>query len=132
MTVRLNHASVQVTDPERAARDLAALTGGSVAEFHPVPGGFVCFFNGADWDGALIELYPRTVALAHRDGAVFFRANDKPGAGGTHFNLSIPRTREELEAICRQRGLPHSWRSWQSLLEVWLDDDVMIECVPDA
>lgn len=133
MAVTLNHASVQASDPERAARDLAVITGGSVAEFHPVPGAWVCFLNAADWDGGLIEFYPRSVALAHRDGAVYFRTQE-PGAasGGTHFNLSVPRTREELEALCRERALPHSWRDWQGLLEVWLDGDLMIECVPAA
>jgi hypothetical protein len=133
VAVTLNHASVQASDPERAALGLATITGGSVAEFHPVPGAFVCFLNGADWDGGLIEFYPRTVALAHRDGAVFFRAQESQrGSGGTHFNLTVPRTREELEALCRERALPHSWRDWQGLLVVWLDDDLMIECVPAA
>ncbi len=95
VAVTLNHASVQASDPERAALGLATITGGSVAEFHPVPGAFVCFLNGADWDGGLIEFYPRTVALANRDGAVFFRAQESQrGSGGTHFNLTVPRTRE--------------------------------------
>lgn len=133
MGVTLNHGSVQATDPEAAAGHLAALTGGSVVPFHPVDGGFVCLLDGGGWEGALIEFYPRTTALAHRDGAVFFRAQEATAAtGGTHFNLTIPRTREVLEAVCVERALPHSWRDWQGLLEVWLDDDLMIECVPSA
>jgi hypothetical protein len=49
---------------------------------------------------------------------------------GAHVNLRIPQTRKALERICVERRLAHSWRDWQSLLEVWLEDDLLIECVP--
>ena len=131
-TIHINHASVYAHDPERAARDLAAIVNGTVQPFHPCAGAWVCFLSaGDDWNGAFIEFYPRTVTLAANAGSVEFRELKPPATGaGTHFNLSIPLTRSELESLCDRRKLAHSWRDWQALLEVWLDAELLIECVP--
>ena len=29
-------------------------------------------------------------------------------------------------------GLPHAWRDWAGFLDVWIEDELMIECVPVA
>lgn len=50
--------------------------------------------------------------------------------GGGHVNISVDLSRAELEKRCAALGLPCSWREWQSLLEVWLEDDVLIEIIP--
>ena len=128
--VRINHASMYATDPKRAAETLAALLGGSAEEFHPLPGGWVCLFAAGDWGGGLVEFYPRSATLAHDDGAIGFRTLDRPArGGGSHLNLSLPRKRADIEAICRQRGLVFAWRDWAGFLDVWLEDDLLIECV---
>ena len=95
----------------------------------------MCFLSGKneDWEGPLLEIYPRTVTLAPAsDGTVSFAEMPLParGAGG-HFNLTVPKTRAELERLCKQRQLRHAWRHWAGLLDVWLDDELLIECVPE-
>jgi hypothetical protein len=130
--VRINHGSAYARDPRAAAHHLAALSGGVVESFHPLEGAWACLLDGG-WSGALIEFYPRTATLAHDEGLVLFRPLEHPAAGGgTHFNLSLPRSRADLERTCRERGLPHAWRDWAGFLDVWLEDDLLIECVPDA
>jgi hypothetical protein len=129
----LNHGSVYARDPQRAAENVAALTGGLARPFHPCPGAWVCFLSGedGDWNGQLLEFYARSTLLA-RDGdkLVFREAKTSPRGAGTHFNLTIPTTRAALESACRKLRLSSSWRAWQGLLEVWLEDDLLIECVP--
>jgi hypothetical protein len=132
---RINHGSVHARDPRRAAEDLAALTAGVARPFHPCEGAWVCFLSGDenDWDGQLIEFYPRDVVLAKEHGKlVFEKAAAAAPFGGTHFNLTIPATRRWLEATCEERGLACAWREWQGLLEVWLESDLLVECVPDT
>ena len=128
--VRLNHASAYAREPRAAAEHLAALAGGTVQSFHALDGAWVCLFEGS-WDGGLIEFYPRTSTLAHERGEVCFRDLPRPAAGGgTHFNLSLPRTRAQIEEICRAQGLVCAWRDWAGFVDVWLEDDLLIECVP--
>jgi hypothetical protein len=129
----INHGSVYARDPRGAAEKLAALTGGIARAFHPCEGAWVCFLGGdeEDWDGPLLEFYPRSVLLAREGSKLVFRAaTTAPRGAGTHFNLTIPKTRMALEAACLAAGMRSSWREWQGLLEVWLEDDLLIECVP--
>lgn len=131
--MRINHGSVYALDPQRAAAHLAALTGGLARPFHPCEGAWVCFLNGQDedWDGQLIEFYPRDVTLAAERGKLVFRRGEPvPPGAGTHFNITVPTSRGKLEAICGERGLLCSWRDWQGLVEVWLEADLLMECVP--
>jgi hypothetical protein len=129
---RINHGSVHARAPRAAAEALAELTGGVVAPFHPCDGAWVSFHGPEeDWDGPHIEFYPPSVTLAHDDGKLAFRqTKSAPRGVGTHFNVTVPKTRRELEAICARRGIACSWRDWQALLEVWIEDGVLIECVP--
>jgi len=46
-----------------------------------------------------------------------------------HLNLTVDRTRAELEAICDERSLEHGWRGWTGFLDVWLDEGLMVELV---
>ncbi len=131
----INHGSVYARAPELAARNLAALVGGAAQPFHPCDGAWVCFLNGdvEDWESPLIEFYPFDVSLVQREGKLVFsrlKAASAHAGAGTHFNLTVPRTRTELERRCRKLGLPFSWRDWQSVLEVWLEQDLLLECVP--
>jgi hypothetical protein len=130
-SIRLNHGSTYARDPKRVAEHLAALTGGTVQPFHPLEGAWVCLL-GEDWSGPLIEFYPRTATLAHDQGQVQFRPLERGAeGGGTHFNLSVPRSRATLERTCLERGLAYTWRDWAGFLDVWLEEDLLIECVPE-
>jgi hypothetical protein len=127
--VTIEHASVYADHPRRAAEHLAALCGGHVEAFHPLEGAYVCLFEG-DWQGPLLELYPRTARLVSRGGDIGFEELETKASGaGTHFNLKLDRTRAEVEATCRERGLPCTWRAWAGFLDVWVDEGLLIECV---
>ncbi len=128
---RILHGSIYARDPERAASHLAALTSGVARPFHPIEGAWACFLNDEDWETEIVEFYPRTVTIASRDGVLEFSSlvGEVRGAG-SHFNISIPKKRRDLELICKQQGLVYSWRDWQGVLEVWLEDEILIECVP--
>jgi hypothetical protein len=133
-TAKINHGSVHALDPRRAAEHLAALTGGLGRPFHPCDGAWVCFLSGQDedWEGQLIEFYPQSITLAAESGHLVFRETKlAPRTTGTHFNVSIARARKDLQRVCAQRGLTCSWRDWQGLLEVWLEEGLLVECVPE-
>jgi hypothetical protein len=133
---KINHGSAHALDPRRAAEHLAALTGGLARPFHPCEGAWVCFLRGEDedWDGQLIEFYPQDINLATEKGRLVFRKTKIPRNPnrGTHFNVSVPKTRKELENLCAERELVCSWRDWQGLLEVWIDDLLLLEFVPES
>jgi hypothetical protein len=131
----INHGSVYARVPELAARNLATLVDGAAQPFHPCEGGWACFLNGdiEDWESPLIEFYPCDVSLVQSKGTLIFsrlKPTSARAGAGTHFNLTVPKTRTELEQRCKKLGLPFSWRDWQSVLEVWLEQDLLIECVP--
>jgi hypothetical protein len=128
----INHASAYAHDPRAAAEHLAALGGGRAARFEPLPGAWAVLFEGT-WEGAMIELYPRDKTFALRDGAIGFHDLSPPARGaGTHFNLSVDKTRQELESLCAARGLTCSWRGWAAFLDVWVDEELLVELVPRA
>lgn len=131
--VRINHSSVYSRNPQKAALDLAALTDGIAKPFHPCEGAWVCFLNDEDWNSELIEFYPTQIKLGQRSGQLEFCDNPQGVNGaGTHFNLFVPKSRIDLEAICENRNLTFSWRDWASFLDVWLEEDLLIECIPCA
>jgi hypothetical protein len=129
---RILHVSLNARDPATAAQHLAELVGGVAIPFHPVEGAFVCFLGTKeDWNGPLIELYPRTTTLVLQKGKLAFREiAEGINASGAHVNIALDKTREQIEATCDHRGIVHHWRDWQELVEVWLDDGLLIECVP--
>jgi hypothetical protein len=98
----INHGSVYSVRPQLAAENLARLTGGLARPFHPCKGAWVCFLSGVDedWSGQLLEFYPRDVVLSEEAGALTFRKSPvAPRGAGTHFNLTIPKTRKALESV---------------------------------
>ena len=125
----INHASVYADNPKLAAEHLAALVGGNVETFHPLPGGYACLFDGS-WTGTFLELYPKTHRIGLEAGKVgFFPFPEGARGSGTHFNITVDKTRSELEAICKERGLSCAWRGWASFLDVLVEDDLVIELV---
>ena len=129
--VRIIHSSIYANNPEKAALDLAALVDGIVKPFPPVKGGWVCFLNDENWSsGEFIEFYPKSVKLKNKSGNPIFQENKQDVSGvGTHFNLSVPKSRDELELICKKRNLENAWRGWGGFRDVWLEDNILIECV---
>ena len=129
----INHGSLYAHRPQEAARHLAALTDGRAAPFHPCEGAWVCFLSGSDqdWDGPMVEFYPRSITLADDDGQVVFRKLARPATGaGGHLNITAKTSRAELERVCRERGIPCAWRDWAGFLDVWLDPECLIELRP--
>lgn len=129
MTAVIHHASMYAHEPKRAASLLAALTGGTVESFHPLRGAWVCLFDGT-WEGPLVEFYPRTHTLAQQGGTVAFqKLGSRAQGSGTHLNLGLPRTRAWVEEFCKAEGLICAFRDWAGFLDVWLEDDLLVEIV---
>mmetsp|Transcript_31515 Transcript_31515/g.90366 ORF Transcript_31515/g.90366 Transcript_31515/m.90366 type:complete len:155 (+) Transcript_31515:84-548(+) len=142
--VRLNHLSVYAHDPKKVATDLAYLVGGHAEQNGPLQDAWVCFLNKPEQtpvnllDPAVsdfVEVYPRTAKLVigsdGRAGFEEFDARMEKGSG-THFNLCVPKPKDELEALCRDRGLRCAWRGYLPLLDVWLEEEpaLLVELVP--
>jgi len=130
--VHIIHSSVYASDPEKAASNVAALVGGVAKPFHPCKGAWVCFLNDEDWKGGeFIEFYPKTVKLSsNSSGNPEFVENPEGASGvGTHFNLSVPNSRENLESICQGRNVTCALRGWGNVLDVWIEETLLIECV---
>jgi hypothetical protein len=129
MAPRINHASVYAIDPKAAAEHLVALVGGNIQAFHPLEGGWAALFEGS-WTGTFLELYPKTHRIFHDGSKVGFTELEEPARGaGTHFNISVDKSRAEIEAICKERGLACTWRDWAKFLDVRIDDDLIVEIV---
>ncbi len=128
---RIVHSSIYADNPEKAAKNLSILVSGHVKEFHPCKGAWICFLNDEDWDSELIEFYPKSIQLHQEEDDVVFKKVKLDNVGaGTHFNLHIPKTRTQLEELAHSLELEFSWRSWASLLDVWLEKGILIECKP--
>jgi len=83
------------------------------------------------WTGPLIEFYPKTHRIGWVDGQPAFVVNEARATGaGTHFNITVDKTREQIEAVCEERGLEHAWRDWASFVDVLLEDGLVVEIVP--
>jgi len=129
--VHIIHSSVYATDPEKAASNVAALIDGIVKPFFPLEGAWVCFLNGENWDGGeFLEFYPKSMKISNNSGNPEFLKNSEGVSGvGTHFNLSVLKTRADLELICQERNLKCAPRGWGNVLDVWIEENLLIECV---
>lgn len=131
MTATLNHASVYADDPFKVARLLADIVGGATAPFPACEGGYVCFFDGRGWNGQYIEFYPKNVKISRSDGkTIITQSNAVISGAGTHFNISVALSADQLEAKVTDLGLENSWRDWGGFLDVWLEPDLMLELLP--
>ncbi len=128
---KIIHSSIYAEDPQKAAYKLAQLVDGIAKPFHPCEGAWVCFLNEENWESELIEFYPKNVKLHNSNGGLAFEEMAEKVRGvGTHFNLSIPRTRRQIEDICSHNELTCKWRDWAKLIDIWLEPEILIECVP--
>jgi len=132
----IGHVSVYADQPNTAAAALADLIDGHSAPFGPHPGARVCFLASAytEWSDPFVEFYPRTTALLHETGRPrpkFFELDQRVPGAGSHVNIILPWTDQEIERRCRASGLLSGWR-WPGLMDVWLEPGLMVELVPHA
>ena len=59
--MKISHVSVAVREPERAARALAEIWGGSAHPFFPLPGAWIAF--SSEEPSSQVEFYPDRTEL---------------------------------------------------------------------
>lgn len=132
---RIGHTSLYADDPQTAATVLAELLGGTAVPFPPHDGGFVCFLDAdrTGWGDEFIEFYPRDVELTATTGSTRPQFSPVPGGrsigGGSHVNIVLDRTAEEIEALCARVDRESGWR-WAGVMDVWLEPTLMVELIP--
>ena len=132
---RIGHTSLYADDPFTAATTLATVLGGTVIAFPPQDGGFVCFLDAArtKWSDEFVEFYPRDVELSPQPGGTRPQFSAVPGGrsigGGSHVNIVLDCTDEQIEEMCGRVDRPSGWR-WAGVMDVWIEPRLMVELVP--
>jgi len=134
----IHHVSIPAREPERVAQVLAELMRGKCLPFGPLEGAFMA--SSGDAHGTMIEVYPEqsTLDIPRNDDQVVFGNNaSPPQTWPFHVLLSVPRDREEIEAIGAREG----WRArtfgrgmqgkkpFFHVIEFWVENRLMIEVV---
>lgn len=147
----LNHISIAVDNPEKAASVIAELWGGTVIPFPPAPGSFMAL--AGDGRGTAVEITPRDTILVPGEGlppedgfgpdfpteefeARFAKSADVPPYVATHLNISTPLGEQEVREIGRREG----WRTLVcnrgaglfQLIELWIENRLMVEVMTPA
>jgi hypothetical protein len=136
----IHHVSIPARDPRRVAEVLAELLGGRAYPFPgPLPGAHVAL--AGDAHGTMIEVYPDGIELEPGEGdapGAFVARGDNAAAprfAAFHALLSVPREREEIEAIGAREG----WRTRFfgrgapgrppifHVIEFWIENRLMLE-----
>lgn len=131
----IHHVSIPAKEPRRVAEILAELMGGRCVPFSPLEGAFMAM--SGDAHGSMIEVYPERATLEiPQDGQqVTFGEHAPPRAWPFHVLLSVPRSREEIEAIGARagwrtklfgRGIPGQ-KPFFHVIELWIENRLMIE-----
>jgi hypothetical protein len=135
----IHHVSIPARDPEHVAGVLAELMGGKAFPFGPLEGAFMA--ASGDEHGTMIEVYPERATLdipAKDDQVVFGENKAPPHTWPFHVLLSVPRSREEVEAVGAREG----WRAktfgrgmqghkpFFHVIEFWVENRLMIEVAP--
>ncbi len=142
----INHISVGVRNPERAAAVLAELWNGYSYPFPPSPGGFITFAD--DGRGSAVEFVPVNIELLPGNGTpdyadfgtatpteeyegTFQYAENGPDFVSTHIAVNSPLSTAEILAIAEREG----WRGLVcnrgggmfQLIEIWFENRFMVE-----
>lgn len=130
---RIHHFSISAVHPEKVARALAEILGGSVRPFPAHAGSFMASTGGPLDVG--IEVYPLGVELAQNETTrkVEFHRSDAPSRHtATHAALSVPVTQATIESIAAREGwtAQRVQRGPFDLIEFWIEDRVMLELFP--
>jgi hypothetical protein len=134
----IRHISIPANDPKHVAQVLGELMGG---RSYPFPGGVPDSFMAVAGDdhGTMIEVYPPDITLEPND-APSRQPGRTPRRGAVHALLSVPLSREEIEAIGNRegwttrfcgRGAPGQTPLFHRV-EVWVEDHFMLEVVPQS
>ena len=132
----IGHTSVYADNPQIAATIFARLIGSHAAPFPPHAGGRFCFLSASrtPWSNEFIEFYSRDTQPARTPSAIrpMFMSVDGGRATGTgsHVNVVLPASVAQIETACATSGRPHAWR-WKGLMDLWLEERLMVELVPD-
>lgn len=140
----INHISIAVENPEKAANVIAELWNGMVVPFPPAPGSFMVFAN--DGKGSAVEVTPSGTVLVPGEGlppeddcnaateeyeAKFVQTDSAPQYVATHLNINTHLSIEEIKEIGRREG----WRTLVcnrgeglfQLVEMWVENSFMLE-----
>jgi hypothetical protein len=143
----INHISIGVHNPERAAKVLAELWGdATIIPFPPCPNSFIVIAN--DGKGSAVEITPADTILVPGEGAPpqenfdsatptekyeakFSKSDFVPQYVATHLNLNTHLSEQEVKAIGEREG----WRVLTAnrgeglfqLIELWIEDRFMLE-----
>ena len=131
----IHHVSIPAREPQRVAEVLAELMNGRCVPFGPLEGAFMAM--SGDAHGSMIEVYPERATLEiPQDGEqVTFGEHAPPHAWPFHVLLSVPRSREEIEAVGARagwrtktfgRGVPGKPPAFH-VIELWIENRLMIE-----
>lgn len=142
----INHISVGVKNPERAANVLAELWNGYAMPFPPSPESFIVFAD--DGRGTAVEFTPIDIELIPGEGfpddenfsmatpteafeGTFQRRGNAPEFISLHIAVNSPLDESEVKAIAAREG----WRAVTcnrggglfQLIEVWFENRFMVE-----
>jgi len=131
----IHHVSIPAREPQRVAEVLAELMNGKCLPFGPLEGAYMA--ASGDEHGSMIEVYPEsaTLEIPQDDEHVVFGAHAPPRTWPFHVLLSVPRSREEIEAIGARegwraktfgRGIPGQ-KPFFHVIEFWIENRLMIE-----
>jgi hypothetical protein len=134
--MKISHVSVAVREPERAARALAEIWGGSAHPFFPLPGAWIAF--SSEEPSSQVEFYPDRTELEPidtRDDYAFRTNSQASSLTPTHIALKAPCDRETVERIAAREG----WRCRLGnrggafdLMDLRIEDRLMVEVItPD-
>jgi hypothetical protein len=127
------HASVPADDPERVAKALGEVLGGSSMPFGNWPGGYVARGGPDDEHVTMIEVYPRKMPAEPGDGDDMVQVgHDETPSRYACFHLAVgtPLAKEKVLEIAAREG----WRAKHlsrkgafEVIEFWLENSLMIE-----
>ncbi len=127
------HASVPADDPERVAKALGEVLGGSSMPFRNWPGGYVARGGPDDEHVTMIEVYPRHRPAVPGEGEDMVQVgqDETPSRYGCfHLAVGTPLTTEKVLEIAAREGwrAKHlSRRGTFEVIEFWLENSLMIE-----
>jgi len=129
------HASIAATDPERVAKVIGELWGGTAVEFIPLNNGSWIALAPDDRNTAM-EVYPRG-KLFSVDGEGGMTPDPDPtgqGLTATHVAIGTTQSPEEVYAIAKREGWtarPMRRKLGFDVIELWVENRVMLEVLTD-
>lgn len=140
----INHISIAVNEPERAANVLAEIWDGVVYPFPPSPDSFIVLAN--DGRGTAVEVTPAGTVLMPGEGlppeddsnamteqheARFVQSELRPRYVATHLNVNTEKSIEQIRQIARREGwrvlVANRDRGLFQLIELWVENSFMLE-----